>query len=180
MPGLLASSPFAREIAGVRARAAALMRTAPVPAPANVCALLEMLVEAELVCAKRYAALARGQLAAGHNRLGALFLEQAEEELRHALKLGARIEALGGKLLDVPAGAVGDGPDVAVEAGRLEIVAANLLGERGVIKLYRAALRYLAGRDRESRALLTALLADEERQIMGMGEVVSPPARRAH
>ncbi|WP_298284199.1 bacterioferritin [Acidocella sp.] len=178
MSPLAASSPFAQEISGLRARAAALMRGAPDPALTDIRALLQMLLEAELVCARRYASLARAQIEAGHDRLGALFLEQAEDELRHALKLGARIETLGGApftgLDDWVAGSM------AVEAGRLEIVAANLLGERGVIKLYRAALRYLAGRDRDSRALLMALLADEERHIAGMGELVGGPAHPLH
>jgi bacterioferritin len=173
MPKLTTVSPFAHEISGLRDRASGLMRGTPQPNSADICALLQVLLEAEIVCARRYGALAKAQLEGGHDQLGARFLEQADDECQHALKLGARIEELGGQ----PFGMADDGPDSVVESGRLEIVAANILGERAVIKLYRAALRYLSGRDRISRALLMTLLADEERHITGMGDMVS---RRTH
>lgn len=129
-------------------------------------ALLNLLLAAETLCAARYEALANSALAQRHDHLHHAFREMAISEQHHVGALDARIRALGG----VPAPA----PDLPAPPDQklAEIAASNILAERGVIKLYRAALRHFGACDKETSALLREILDDESRHITGMGHLL--------
>jgi len=158
---------FGQEIAVLRVAAHQQMQ-----APANAAAalaLLQTLRQAEFVCARRYTALAAWARRRGDAALRQDFQEKASDERRHMALLGARIIALGGTPAPTPRLR---GKALAPEDSLLGIVANNLLAERNVLKLYRAVTRKLPKRDKESRSLLQALLADEQRHIMDMPPVI--------
>ncbi|WP_264798050.1 ferritin family protein, partial [Acidocella aminolytica] len=59
-------------------------------------------------------------------------------------------------------------------AETLPVVVSSLLAKRGMVKLYRAAIRFLAQRDRDSAALLRLILKEEEAHIAAMRALVVP------
>ena len=87
-------------------------------------------------------------------------------ERRHAAQLAQRLQALGGS--PPPAGEL-----IAREAGdTLPVVVSSLLAKRDMVKLYRAAIRFLAPRDKGSAALLRLILEEEEAHIAAMRSLV--------
>jgi len=160
--------PFATRIAALRNEAARLLRARPIPTNAGL-ELLCLLHRAEDLSASRYALLARMKAAPSPELHETLTFREAMER-RHAGVLAARIAALGGEppLPEPPSGEV---------AQTLPVVVSSLLAKRGMVKLYRAAIRFLAARDRDSAALLRLMLAEEEAHIAAMRALLLPSAK---
>jgi bacterioferritin (cytochrome b1) len=132
--------------------------------------VLDVLLTAEWLCACRYEALAASPLAGRHDRLHHEFREMEAAERRHVALLVSRITALGGEPSPPP-----EAPAMP-ELNLVGIAASNILAERGVIKLYRAALRHFARRDKETVAMLRRILDEESRHISAMSHLVALPA----
>ncbi len=95
----------------------------------------------------------------GHDRLAQAFEARTAEEMKHVQRLVARILALGGRPgLGTPAHRGAIGGDVA------EQVRYDLQTEEAVVLAYEQALA-VAGADRESHALLAAILEEERRHV---------------
>ncbi len=161
---------FADRIAALRDEAARLVRTRPVPAHAGL-ELLRLLHRAEALSARRYVLLLAGLEAAPNERLHDTLTRREAMERRHAETLARRIAELGGEPPAPPGLPAGEAPET------LPVVVSSLLAKRGMVKLYRAAIRFLAQRDRDSTALLRGLLAEEEAHIAAMRALLLPAAR---
>jgi len=152
------------------------LRTAARAVPGTDLALLDLLLTAEQICAARYEALAASSLAAQHDHLHLEFTGMAQAEQTHALILSTRIRALGGVPLPAPVLET----VLPTVQNLTEVTTANILAERAVIKLYRAALRQLGRRDKETALLLRQILDDESRHITGMSQLLERRTRRVH
>jgi hypothetical protein len=149
---------FAGRVAVLREEVARLVRARPVPAQAPL-EVLRLLHQAEQLSA------CRDRLLLDTTPDGPLRTTLAEREMlscRHVEALAGRIVALGGSTLDAPS------PLPAEAAGTLSMVVCSLLAMRGTIKLYRAAIRFLAPRDRETAIMLHQLLAEAEAQLTSL------------
>ena len=161
---------FSARITELRDEAARLVRTRPVPAHTGL-ELLRLLHRAEQLSARRYVLLLAGLEVAPNERLHDTFIRREAMERRHAVLLAQRIAALGGEppaLPDLPPGEVTD---------TLPVVVGSLLAKRGMVKLYRAAIRFLMQRDKDSTILLRQLLAEEEAHIAAMRALLLPGAK---
>lgn len=161
---------FSTRIAALRDEAAKLVRARPVPAHTGR-ELLCLLHRAEQLSARRYALLLAGLEAAPNQRLHDTLTNREAMERRHAASLAQRIAELGGEPPappDLPPGEV---------TQTLPVVVSSLLAKRGMVKLYRAAIRFLCQRDKESTALLRQLLAEEEAHIADMRALLLPTIR---
>lgn len=160
-------SHFPVQIAALRDEAAQLLRVRPIPADAGV-RLLGQLYRAEQLSLLRYEALI-ARLGDGSNETLRVSLERREiMERRHINELVQRIALLGGTPPAMPEIVHGESIET------LKVVASSLLAKRGMVKLYRAAIRFFAQRDRESAALLRTILAEEELHIAAMRALVLP------
>jgi bacterioferritin (cytochrome b1) len=167
MPSEAALPVFASRIGALRDEAARLVRTRPIPAETAV-ELLRLLHRAETLSASRYNMLLARLETAPNEALQETFTRREAMERQHAVRLAQRIAELGGELLapaDLPPGET---------AELLQVVVSSLLAKRGMVKLYRAAIRFLAQRDRDSTALLRLLLAEEEAHIAAMRALLLP------
>ncbi len=158
---------FAAQIAALREEAGRLIRIRPIPAETGL-ALLKLLHQVELLAARRYELLLARPEQIPSEILRETLSRREAMERRHAAQLTQRLEALGSS--PPPAGEL-----IAREAGdTLPVVVSSLLAKRDMVKLYRAAIRFLAPRDKGSAALLRLILEEEEAHIAAMRSLVVP------
>lgn len=156
---------FAAQIAALREEAGRLIRIRPIPAETGI-ALLKLLHQVELLAARRYELLLAHPDQIPSDILRETLSRREAMERRHAAQLAQRLQALGGS--PPPAGEL-----IAREAGdTLPVVVSSLLAKRDMVKLYRAAIRFLAPRDKGSAALLRLILEEEEAHIAAMRSLV--------
>ncbi|MGE4481024.1 ferritin-like domain-containing protein [Acidocella sp.] len=167
VPSEAAIPPFSEQIAALRDEAARRLRIRPIP-PDTGLQLLRLLHRAEELSISRYAQLLEKLDEVVNETLHSTLTRRQAMERRHAAQLAGRIAALGG---EVPAR-----PELppSEAAETLPVVVSSLLAKRGMVKLYRAAIRFLAQRDRDSAALLRLLLSEEEAHIAAMKGLVQP------
>lgn len=158
---------FSTLIAALRDEAGQLLGIRPIPANTGV-KLLGLLYRAEALSAQRYQLLLLRLEGAPNEALQDTFTRREAMERRHLAQLAQRIAALGGEPPVLPAHSLGE------VAETLPVVVSSLLAKRGMVKLYRAAIRFLAQRDRDSAALLRLILKEEEAHIAAMRALVVP------
>jgi bacterioferritin len=128
----------------------------------------------ELVCTLRYTQhyfMANG---IHGTAVAAEFLEHANEEHAHAMKLAERIQQLGGKPDFNPETLVQRSHAEYREGATLaEMIRENLIAERIAIMAYRQAIEFFGEKDSTSRRLLEWILEQEEEHAADLADFMS-------
>jgi bacterioferritin len=135
------------------------------PNRTGVIGVLNDVLATEIVCWLRYQQHASVAAGIEGSPLAIEFVEQASDELRHALWVTERISQLGGTPDLDPAGMVSRSHTDYRSYTSTEVVdmlKENLLAERIVVETYREIVRWLADDDPTSRHLIERMLEQEE------------------
>lgn len=135
--------------------------------------LLNDALATELVCVLRYSYHFTAAVGIHSEAVKAQFLEHANEEHEHAMRLAERINQLGGKPNFNPEGLVGRSASEYVEGANLvEMIREDLVAERIAIDTYREMVRYFGEKDPTTRRLLEEILAKEEEHANDMHDLL--------
>lgn len=129
----------------------------------TVLGMLDHALATEIVCVLRYrqnALMSQGTYA---ESVAAEFQEHAADEQRHVDMIAERIKQLGG-VPDLNPSTVLQRSATEYTQGEslFEMIEQNLIGERIVIEIYGAMIRYLGDQDPTTRRMLEDILKDEE------------------
>jgi bacterioferritin len=110
--------------------------------------------------------------------------EHVAEEQRHVERIAERIAELGGIAdFNPPILAQRGYSDYTCTASQLDLLQEDLIGERIAIDIYREMIRFVAGRDKETRDLLADLMSHDqqhaERLEARIQSLRPEPVRRA-
>jgi bacterioferritin len=163
------AQPFLTDVESIHNRLRRKMQhglSAPGPEADAVRRLLEGVLATELAWARRYRnhyRVSRGRL---DEPVQSWFLEHALEEQKHAERVAARIQELGGQ----PRRDLADGSDGApsAESGLAARVREDLVAERVTIGTYRELIRMLGDRDPATKVLLEEIVTNEEVHAEGL------------
>ena len=136
-------------------------------------ALLNHAVATEIVCILRYKFHAVCATGLASEAVKAEFAQHAKEEEEHLDLLAERINQLGGKPNLNPEGLASRATSQYVEGEDLvDMIKENLVAERIAIETYRDMIRWFAGHDPTTRALLEKILAKEEEHANEMRDLL--------
>jgi Bacterioferritin (cytochrome b1) len=151
--------------------------------------LLNEALATKLICVMRYKAhyfASHGFAAPGDEikLADTEFKEHVAEEQRHVERIAERINELGGFAdFNPPILAQRGYSDYTCTASQLDLLKEDLIGERIAIDIYREMIRFVAGRDPQTRDLLTDLMSREkehaDRLEARIQSLRPEPARRA-
>lgn len=151
--------------------------------------LLNEALATKLICVMRYKAhyfASHGFAAPGDEikLADTEYKEHVAEEQRHVERIAGRIAELGGFADFNPQILAQRGySDYTCTESQLDLLKEDLIGERIAIDIYREMIRFVAGRDPETRELLTDLMTREkehaERLEARIQSLRPEPARRA-
>ncbi len=135
--------------------------------------LLNEAVATEVVCVLRYKLHAVVATGIDSESVKAEFQRHADEEAEHLDWLCERINQLGGRPNLNPDGLTSRAASQYVEGDDLvDMIKENLVAERIAIETYRDMVRYFAGHDPTTRALLEKILAKEEEHANEMRDLL--------
>jgi bacterioferritin len=141
--------------------------------PAESIKVLNDALATEIVCTLRYTYhyfMATGIHSGG---VASEFLEHAEQEREHSLKIAERIQQLGGKPDFNPATLVERSHAEYREGTTLEdMLREDLIAERIAIVSYREAIKYFGEKDPTSRRLMEAILEQEEEHANDLSDLL--------
>ena len=147
--------------------------TADYPDAERAVTLLQGALATEIVCVLRYTMNAITVTGITSQSVAAEFTEHANDERLHMQRLAERIDQLGGKPDFNPATLAKRSATEYGHGGTLtEMVEQNLVAERIAIEHYRDLIAYFTGRDPSTRAMLEAILADEEDHATDMHDLL--------
>ena len=166
--GSAAAGGFLTDVATLRARARRHIEEGAVTGDYGLKAaaaveLLNAALATELVCTLRYRQHAFVAKGINSEPIAQEFLVHSNEELAHADLLAKRIVQLGGAPEFNPECLTSLSHAEYVTSASLEdMIRENLVAERIAIESYREMVRYFAGHDPTTRAMLEGILAMEE------------------
>ncbi len=133
---------------------------------AKVIDVLNKVVASEMTCYLRYTQNAIVCQGINREQVAAMFVDHANEELGHFLRVSDRINQLGGTPdLDpatMKARAITDYVAPSDETDLQSMIRENLIGERVVIEVYTEIIRWLGEGDITSRRMMEQILKEEE------------------
>jgi bacterioferritin len=162
---------FAVDIARIRDEAQQHLERGPLmPSDtSNVAKVIEVLnqvVASEMVCYLRYTQNAIVCQGINREQVAAMFVDHAQEELGHFLRVSDRINQLGGTPDLNPATlkerAITSYVAPADQSDLQSMIRENLIGERVVIEVYTEIIRWLGDGDITTRRMMEDILKEEE------------------
>ena len=133
---------------------------------AQVIDVLNKVIASEMVCYLRYTQNAIVCQGINREQVAAMFVDHAQEELGHFLRVSDRINQLGGTPDLNPATlmerAITDYVAPSDESDLQGMIRENLVGERVVIEVYTEIIRWLGEGDITSRRMMEEILKEEE------------------
>lgn len=170
--------PFLTDVKELRKRARQHMERGAVTADyggdvEQAVALLNTALATELVCVLRYRYHAVVAAGIHSESVKNEFMEHANDEQDHALRLAERINQLGGKPDFNPEGLASRSHSEYVEGENLvDMIRENLVAERIAIESYRDMIKFFAGHDPTTRKLLEEILEKEEEHANDMHDLL--------
>lgn len=170
--------PFLSDIQDLRRRAREHIRQGAVTPSytADLPTAIRILNEAlatELVCVLRYKNHYFTASGMHSHAVAEEFLEHAQDELRHADSIAARIRQLGGNPEMDPSGLATRSHAEYQEGETLvELITEDLVAERIAIESYREMVDWFSGHDPTTRRLLERILAQEEEHADDLAELL--------
>jgi bacterioferritin len=162
---------FAIDIAKIRDEAEKHLKQGPLmPSDttnvAQVIDVLNKVIASEMVCYLRYTQNAIVCQGINREQVAAMFVDHAQEELGHFLRVSDRISQIGGTPDLNPATlmerAITDYVAPSDESDLQGMIRENLVGERVVIEVYTEIIRWLGEGDITSRRMMEEILKEEE------------------
>jgi bacterioferritin len=141
--------------------------------PETSLALLQSVLATEILCIRRYTAIAVSEDGLRNPWIGAEFQEQANDERRHMELVAERILHLGG-VPDYRLDAATSAPAGEQEMGSFaKCVSDNLAAEQCVIAQYKTLQAYFLKHDPASSMILEEIIRDEEDHTSDMEDLLA-------